>query len=540
MLKNTIFHHPALGNIRGRVEHDHLVQFRGLPYGSIPQRFARSKLVTALPEDEDGASYDATRWPSVSVQPLDSAKTDCKGNQLPEDLVQDYHEEQSEDCLTLSITLPLIRNSSSSPLPVLVFVHGGAFFIGAGTRPYYNPISFCEQALRMQQPHVFVSINYRLGALGFFHSPDANGLMPANNGLHDQLIGFEWISRFIGGFGGDPKNIRATGQSAGGMSLTIHNLSGGDNVWNRSAQFSGSLVTMPVQTPEDHQKNFLSQASKLGIKTKNRNSEAIAQEMIDLPTDKLRSTNYVGLPSSQTELLPYPHASTALMRHRTPTSPNLSTQLISSTTYDGGISYNLLSSGTWRNHAKTFISIAEEILSHPEELLSLYDIHPTDDDPTSLRKICQFETDIGFFAASLAQVQAFPGQTYLLLFDLGNPFEGPLPCKAYATHTWDIVALLGAYEDRLDDEYLAIVREFREKIIRYLVAGEEPWPIWTEEEGLALVVGREGVRVVGREVYMGPATRRGKLLVLAERERGERGCDVLWDEVCRRFLMSGE
>lgn len=129
-------------------------------------------------------AHDSINIPPASIQPLDSGKMDCKGNQFPEDIMEGYKEEQSEDCLRLNITMPDSATPTSS-LPVLVFVHGGAFFIGSSTRPYYDPTTLCEAALRNQTPHIFVSINYRLGALGFFHSPETADLMPANNGLHD-------------------------------------------------------------------------------------------------------------------------------------------------------------------------------------------------------------------------------------------------------------------------------------------------------------------------------------------------------------------
>ena len=100
--------------------------------------------------------------------------------------------------------------------------------------------------------------------------------------------------------------------------------------------------------------------------------------------------------------------------------------------------------------------------------------------------------------------------------------------------------MLGAYEDRLDQEYRAVIEEFREKISAYIVGGEEPWPAWTEEVGSALVVDREGVMVVGKQEYMGEGGRIGRVLALVEKEAGENGCDVLWNDVCRRFLMRGE
>jgi carboxylesterase type B len=539
-MASSTFTHPTLGKLKG-IAKGSLLQLRNIPYGSIPQRFARANLVEKLPQSCDGQPYNAIRVPPASIQPLDSGKMDCKGNQLPADLMNGYEETQSEDCLRLNITMPA-SNPSTSRLPVLVFAHGGAFFIGSSTRPYYDPTSMCEDAMQQGFPHIFVSLNYRLGALGFFHSPEAPDLMPANNGLHDQLIAFNWIQRFIGGFGGDAANITAMGQSAGGMSLTIHNLSGQPNVWKRSIQFSGSLVTMPVKTPEEHQENFLTQAENFDLDDiTNKTSAQIAQEMIELPDHKMRSAGYVGLPCSSSTLLPYASASMATMSTRQPSSPNLQSQLISSTTYDGGISYNLMIESPSRKfHARSFINIVNaSSLSHPQAILDLYDILPSDDDPTALRKICQFESDIGFFVASLAQAKGFPGKSHLLIFDLRNPFVGLLPARECATHTWDVVALLGSCEDRLDEAYKGVIRDFRARVLRYVATGEEPWPAWTAEEGLALLVDKEGCEVVGKDYYMGKDTRRGKLVALAEAEAGEDGTDLLWDGVCRRFLMGG-
>jgi len=541
-ITGRIVTHPTLGKLHG-LTRGKFIHFYNIPYGKISQRFARATLVQDLPQTFYDAAHDSTDTPPASIQPLDSGEMDCKGNQFPEDLMNGYKEEQSEDCLRLNITMPEPDSvTSNSPLPVLVVVHGGAFFIGSSTRPYYEPTTLCKAALRNKRPHIFVSINYRLGALGFFHSPEADNLMPANNGLHDQRIAFEWIRRFIGGFGGDVDNITAMGQSAGGMSLTMHNLSGQENAWKRSIQFSGSLVTMPVKTPEEHQENFLTQAKKLGLKPEIRTSSQLAQEMIPLPVEKIRDLGYVGQACSSSELLPYSSASMATMTSRPPQSPNLQSQIVSSTTYDGGISYNLMiQNPDLKNHAQKFINIVNSSsLSNPQALLDLYEITPSDSDSTALRKICQFESDIGFFAGSLAQARGFPGKSYLLLFDLGNPFEGFLPARECATHTWDIVALLGSCEARLDENYKRVIGEFRQKIIQYVVAGEEPWPAWTEEDGKAMVVGKDELRVAGKEEYIGEGTRRGKLLALAETEGGEEGVDLLWDGVCRKFLVGDE
>lgn len=99
--------------------------------------------------------------------------------------------------------------------------------------------------------------------------------------------------------------------------------------------------------------------------------------------------------------------------------------------------------------------------------------------------------------------------------------------------------MLGSCEERLDEQYKGVIHEFREKIIQYAVTGEEPWPAWTEDKGKAMVVGKDGLQIVGKQDYMGEDTRRGKLLALAEAEGGDGGADLLWDGVCRQFLMGG-
>lgn len=228
----------------------------------------------------------------------------------------------------------------------------------------------------------------------------------------------------------------------------------------------------------------------------------------------------------------------------------------------------MINDASRKGHAKAFCSIALDVLSKDDahELLDIYGMAAGDSgdagvgkdkDAVALEKICQFESDIGFFAASLslaegaassprASAGAWQGQTFLCIFELGVPFLGPLSelpdrPQGHAVHTWDIVALLGAYEDRpeLSGEAREIVRDWRQRVLNYVVSGQPPWPAWTSDDGLALVVGSQGCTVQRFEEYAGPGTRRGRLLALAER-LGEDGRDVLWEQVCRRFLMEGK
>jgi carboxylesterase 2 len=117
----------------------------------------------------------------------------------------------SEDCLYLNIYTPAGAAQSKSQLPVMVWFHGGAFQQGAAKRPEYD-----GRRLAQAEMVVVVTVNYRLGALGFLVSSEL-GLL-GNYGLMDQRAALYWIQKHIASFGGNPNSITLFGESAGGTS----------------------------------------------------------------------------------------------------------------------------------------------------------------------------------------------------------------------------------------------------------------------------------------------------------------------------------
>lgn len=554
----TLLHHSTLGQIRGIDINNSLTQFRSIPYGTVKQRFARSKLLDQLPHQNASEIYDATKVGPSSIQPFGAAKMDADSNQLPSDIVGD-DQEQSEDCLRVTITVPTasLPSSGNSPdsqgLPVLVFLHGGAFFLNSGERPYYSPENLVSQAITSSMPLVFVSVNYRLGALGFFHSSEAPDLIPANNGLHDQVRAFEWIERFISGFGGSSSNITAIGQSAGGESLSLHNISGGKTpLYNRSITLAGTPVTMPAKTPAEHEESFRAKAKEVKIDVGDgRSSVDIANDMIHrTPVDAIRDLSFVGAPCTSSEILPYKRPTMELSRSGPETTvPWLESQVTSAAGYDGSISWIITKKNPKRNdHASSFRRIAEEVLGDDasEALCKLYELPNGNDSPNEkedddvLTKICQFESDIGFVCAAEAVAEGSAKKnirTYLQLFDLPNPFEGYLEAGKFSTHSWDIVAFLGAYDDRLNEQYLKVIKAWRSRLIEYCVNGKEPWT--QSDEGRAMFVSKEGLDVRAMDALPGSG-RRLQLSEIAKIAAGEKGHDLLWEGVCRRWLDKGE
>jgi para-nitrobenzyl esterase len=117
-------------------------------------------------------------------------------------------DEQSDDCLNLNVWTPSVDDSR----PVLVWIHGGAFSLGAGSLSVYD-----GSRLAAATNTVVVTINYRLGALGFLVIDDPS--CTPNVGLLDQVAALEWVRDNISAFGGDPDNVTIFGESAGGGSV---------------------------------------------------------------------------------------------------------------------------------------------------------------------------------------------------------------------------------------------------------------------------------------------------------------------------------
>ncbi|KAI4918512.1 hypothetical protein J4E90_002897 [Alternaria incomplexa] len=568
-MTNVVLNHAKLGAIRClREPSGSIVKILGLPYGKVAQRFARAELSNKLSGGEskrfhDGV-FDATKPGASSIQPWGSVKSDAANIPLPTDNLPD-DEEQSEDCLNLSIHLPdscvdeggKIR--SAKKLPVLVFIHDGAYFLGSANRPYYNPENLVRHAINRESPIIFVGINYRLGALGFWHSDRAGDMVPENNGLYDQNTAFEWLRENIEEFGGDVDNITVIGQSAGSESISVQTMR--KPLFKRAIMFSGTPVTMPAMTHDEHHDNFLKHAEKLGIRIREsdgseRDTKAIARDVIDVDASKIRDLAWVGLPCTNSKFFPFERPTMDLARKGKVAPPDwkdwarpVEAQIVGSTTYDGGISYNMMRNDDSRkNHAQAFEQIAKDVLSPEQgaELLKIYGIEGGLDDADALQRICLFESDIGFFAAALSIAESdLVKETYFQVFDLPNPFPGPIREQgAFATHTFDIATLLGGvHEDRLPSHYGSVVARWRDTILDFVTRGTPPCAEFVGVDGgrRGLMVDEGGVREVGSEAWLeNDEGRRRRLFDLARQIDADTGLDVLWVDVCRRFLMRGK
>lgn len=180
-----------------------LCVFKGIPFAASP--VGENRWAAPQPVADWSESLDATEFGPQSLQSATPMAAMFGGVQ-----------EQiafAEDCLTLNLWTPAC---DAAARPVMVWIHGGAFILGSGSSPMYDGEAFARRGV------VLVSINYRLGALGFLRLNDiTKGAIPStgNEGLLDQIAALRWVSENIAAFGGDPANVTIFGESAGAMSV---------------------------------------------------------------------------------------------------------------------------------------------------------------------------------------------------------------------------------------------------------------------------------------------------------------------------------
>ncbi|UUW08689.1 carboxylesterase family protein [Flavobacterium plurextorum] len=207
--QQTEFKNPALdvvtasGIVRGKME-DGISVFRGIPYAAPPVGEFRWR-----------SPQPVQSWKDVR----DTSKPCAECPQAGWPRGSGMSKTASEDCLFLNIWKPA-NASKKVKLPVMVWIHGGGFVGGSGAGGDFSGASFAKQDV------ILVSINYRLGRLGFFAFPALAKENPneykGNYAYMDQIAALQWVQKNISAFGGDPKNVTIFGESAGGVS--VHSL----------------------------------------------------------------------------------------------------------------------------------------------------------------------------------------------------------------------------------------------------------------------------------------------------------------------------
>lgn len=251
----------AQGRLRG-VWRDGLWSFSGIPYGCAPVGALRWR-----------PPLEAERWDEVrdasTFGPIAPQSASVPGVTSPAD--PGASEPHSEDCLSLNVWTPELpaspRVEPGAGRPVMVFIHGGGFTSGSGSVFLYRGGDLVRNG-----DAVVVTINYRLGALGFLGHrdlADPDGLV-GNWGMQDQLAALRWVRENIAAFGGDPGTVTIFGESAGGFSVaTLLGMPAAAGLFRRAIVQSGGAH---VHTLEEAERSAERLAAALGIASCTRES----------------------------------------------------------------------------------------------------------------------------------------------------------------------------------------------------------------------------------------------------------------------------
>jgi para-nitrobenzyl esterase len=212
------------GRIRGRLSSDGGAAFKGIPFALPPVGDLRWR-----------EPRQVEHW--TDIREASEFRPAC--TQLSEGWNADLVPTSAEDCLYLNVATP--EWPPKAPRPVMVWIHGGSNMAGAGEAPAF------EQRALVRHGIVWVTVNYRLGALGFLAHPElvAESIhhSSGNYGLLDQIAALRWVRENIASFGGDPSNVTVAGESAGAWDTSILMTSPlAKGLFHRAIQESGAAA----------------------------------------------------------------------------------------------------------------------------------------------------------------------------------------------------------------------------------------------------------------------------------------------------------
>ncbi len=452
----------AQGALRGFAK-DGVLRFNGIPYAKPPVGVLRWR--PAEPPEAWSGTRDAARFGTIAPQMKSAAEA----------LIGGTPGEQSEDCLYLNVWTPSLEGRR----PVMVWIHGGAFVTGAGSLGTYN-----GKSLAAQGDVVVVTINYRLGALGFLNLRDAtDGRLPGTGteGLSDQVMALAWVGQNIAAFGGDPARVTVFGESAGAMSI-------------------GALLAMPSARGLFQRAILQSGAAHIG--RRRESSAKVARALMDaLGSGDATALPYAAILKAQAEMI--------AQGGRLPFGPTVDEDALPARAIEGvragsGAGIAVLS-GTTREEWKLFTAAQPKLRlmdsaklkrfatdlvgeEHAEALLCVHG------EGSPFERWNAIMTDQAFAvpAARLLEAQAAHAPVFSYRFDWRSPLLGGL---LGSCHALELGFVFGTYNQKLAGAFFgsgakadALSAAMMESWIAF-AHGRDPWPRYDAASRATMIFG---------------------------------------------------
>ncbi|TVY92626.1 Para-nitrobenzyl esterase [Lachnellula willkommii] len=449
---------PSLGKIKGLSYDDQTCQYLGIQYGEVPGRFRRPKPSAPW---KDGC-YDGTKLgPYCPQPPRDFYPIPAAARPWLEMPGTDEF-----NCLNLNISVPHMPKSNPELLPVMVFLHGGAFAYATGSAPIYDGrILATTAATDLARPTIIITLNYRLGVYGFLGGRDIEAYNKehgesgvGNYGIWDQALALQWIQKHISGFGGDPQRVTLFGQSAGGVSRVKQFLSA--DVEKVTAAMVPTFV-IPVVTMS---------LCDDGVLIPGPMPTAGEYEQFSIPKwcpNVMMVFRCIIWNKSWDTMSPTPMSKSADLS--TPTATGLLQKL------------------------DTFLG--------PEKakaIAEIYKITPTMSDQETFNTIERFTTHGMYSIPHYFAEQSAPN-VYAWHFDVPSPYDNAWGGMAH--HSFDNVLIWGVLKHTLPAAHQRISELMQEKWVKF-AHGEAPWQRFGEEKKW-MVFKEHGAQMMSKEEDVG-------------------------------------
>ncbi|KAL4877999.1 Alpha/Beta hydrolase protein [Aspergillus karnatakaensis] len=469
----AILQTERLGTIQGK-SNDGVTQYLGIKYATLKDRLADAKLI----ESREGDILDATRdGPTAVSLPIGC---DLELAHVQHELPKKELPQSDLDCLNLNVAVPA-DTTSTSRLPVFLFIHGGGLVIGANSWPQFDYGRFVKLSVEKKLPIVAVSVNYRLGAFGFLTSEELRSAgYKANNGLRDQRVAIEWVRKHIHQFGGDADNITVAGMSAGGASVTYH-LNSEKSLFKRAIAMSGTyFLTQPLPY-EAHEGNYQKAIAALGLS--DLSPEARIKALLETPGEDIISKlppSILAVPAIDGDIASNApsHAETGSTTSDVPKGKTWCHDLMVGDAQIDASIIAFLYPDTKKDSARKFITALDTVFPSQQDVVKqIQNAYGVTDERTSDDEaypgVLNYINDVLFFNPALTFAQGWKGNAYVYYFNEGNPWEGPW--KNCTNHILDLAYLFQNFREFLSPEQQAVATAFAEDFFKFC-HGQAPWP----------------------------------------------------------------
>lgn len=463
------------GMIKGLSE-DGLLLFRGIPYAAAPVGDLRFK--RAVEHEEWEGTLNCTEFGAKCWQ--------FGGGKFQQ--LCDSNTPESEDCLFLNVW----TKENYKDRPVFVWVHGGGQYCGEASSPDYDLKAFARDGI------VAVSLNYRLGALGFYDFSKYGSDFESNCAISDIIQALKWVKENIAAFGGNPDNITLCGESGG--ATCVMSLLGAPSAldyFNRVIVMSGVLFNITGKQIQDYNRNIFFEQTGL--------EESEAKQLLTMDYEMLRKgckCRFEGLYKDKPGML------TA-----GPVIDDIIVETPIEALESGHVSGKEIMIGTCKNEAGLFnyMNLSLESFARALEVLYINGYTEKVNDFTlsynpgvsgsdqEKKAISDFLTDMRFWAGSVrfARAAAKNNIVYMYRFDYETPVAKLL--KMGATHTMDIAAAFdnkgsALYKFALDDSQ--VKKNLHSCFVNFTEKGNPngeglaTWTRYNEEEAATMLVNK--------------------------------------------------